>query len=111
MSKSKNIEVAENLIDDRLEALESLFGTLSARLDALESKGQGSVSIQKEVKKPTLPDTVFSVEGKDYMFGVISFIIKAQTGETVRMTAEEALTNDDLLSHIVEHYPDLLVRV
>ena len=107
MAAKKKIE---SLDEDRIDTLEGLVNTLAERVNALESREQGSISIRTEAKAAELPSTVFSESGKDYKFNTIAFVINTGT-ETRRVTADEALKNDELLSHIVENYPDLLDRV
>jgi len=85
-----------------------LQNTIEEQEILLSKKGDKSLPAVKEKKKASIPSKSFKVDGEDHVFVVPQFT-NPLDGHAV-ITAEEALTNKDLLEHLVKNNTGITKR-
>jgi len=87
----EELNIVNNQLSDKIEEQEVL----------LAKKGDKSAPVAKEKKKATIPTKSFKVGKEEHVFTVPQFT-NPLAGHAV-ITAEEALTNPELLEHLVKN--------
>ncbi len=92
--------------------LNEVNATLESKIEEQEillaAKGDKAAPAVKEKKKAGIPSKSFKVDGEEHVFTVPQFTNPLDNHSVI--TAEEALTNKDLLAHLVKNNTGITKR-
>lgn len=102
----ETIKQQEETIVELNEVNAQLEKTIEEQELLLGKTGEKSLPVAK--KKPVIPSQSFKVDGEEYVFTVPQFTNPLDRHSLI--TAEEALTNKDLLAHLVKNNTGIAKR-